>query len=249
MTDRKPEALNPEAEFFIRSLDDLESERTVGDISDGDFTQLNDSYTVKAARALRPGPQGLARSRLPRRRGRAAMWIVGCVAAAALAGVIVARQSGQRSAVDLASGSVNESVAGLLQRARAASNNDKLEAIKTYTKVLDRDPANPEALTYRGWIRGLVGLSDCSLNSFVLDGLRDIDLAIVSEPTYPDARVFRANLLRTLGRNKEAYAEYLKAQEFDKAGAFAPLIATPMAETKDAADTDGECARASTTTS
>ena len=69
MTDRKPEALNPEAEFFIRSLDDLESERTVGDISDGDFTQLNDLYTVKAARALRPGPQGLARSRLPRRRG------------------------------------------------------------------------------------------------------------------------------------------------------------------------------------
>ena len=78
--------------------------------------------------------------------------------------------------------------------------------------------------------------------------IKDIELAIASDPTFPDARVFHANLLRSLGRNKEAHAEYVKAKEIDTAGAFTPLIETPMAETKDAPDTAGECAGAATTT-
>ena len=82
----------------------------------------------------------------------------------------------------------------------------------------------------------------------MLDGIKDIELAIASDPTFPDARVFHANLLRSLGRNKEAHAEYVKAKEIDTAGAFTPLIETPMAETKDAPDTAGECAGAATTT-
>ena len=240
---------NSDAEFFIRSLDDLENERHVGDISDDDFEHLTDSYTVKAARSLgASGPSGPV-VRRPARRGRAAAWIVGCVAVAALAGAIVARQSGQRSSVDLANGSVNESVAGLLARARANLGTSQSEALKTYAKVLERDPANPEALTYRGWIRGVVGLSDCNLQNFVLDGIKDIELAIVSDPNFADARVFHANLLRSLGRNKEAHAEYVKAKEIDSAGAFASLIDTPMAETKDTPDTAGECAATATTTS
>ncbi len=235
---KKP--LNAEAEFFLRSLDDLDSEHNVGDMSDSDYGTLSNAYTAKAATALRtaptPGPVGPGR-----RSYRVWLWVIGCIAVASLAGFLVARSSGQRATGDVGSGAINDSTAGLLARARNMLGTNQLEALKAYSKVLERDPANPEGLTYRGWIRGIVGLSNCSQSALVTDGVKDIELAIASDPTYPDARVFHGNLLRALGRNKEAFAEYTKAKELDTVGAFASLVDPALAETKSAPDTPGEC--------
>ena len=54
-------------------------------------------------------------------------------------------------------------------------------------KVLHGDPTNVEALTYRGWLLKLAGLTD--------QAQQEIEKAIATDPTYPDAHFFDGMLL------------------------------------------------------
>jgi tetratricopeptide (TPR) repeat protein len=183
--------------FLLTSLRDLERERAAGDMAEADFLSLRDDYTARAAAALRGGsavaPAGPAR---PSSRGRSVAVALGVLALAAGAGVAVARTAGERTPGASATGSITDTGPGeKLSRASALSGQGRfLDAIKLYDEVLADDPANPQALAYRGWLVRLAGKQGGD-GSLIDKGLSYIDKAIAADPKYPDARFFRGEIL------------------------------------------------------
>jgi tetratricopeptide (TPR) repeat protein len=96
------------------------------------------------------------------------------------------------------------------------SQGQALEALKLYDAVLKEDPANVEALTYRGWLLKLAGLADPAQES--------LDRAVAIDPSYPDAHFFRGMLLFQ-NRNDPAAA----IPEFEKYLALNPPAETVVA--------------------
>ena len=82
------------------------------------------------------------------------------------------------------SGEIRLSTRTLLAQAGVAAPQ---EAIALYTEVLELQPSNVEALTYRAWA---LWRSGGQLLARV-----DINDAVTMDPAYPDARVFRASML------------------------------------------------------
>jgi tetratricopeptide (TPR) repeat protein len=193
-------------EFLERSLADLDAELAAGDLSAADHARLRDGYTARLARALRgedpdppPPPVGPARSPWPRRLLGGGLVVV----FALVAGFGVAAMSGTRTSQDGLTGDIRTTQRNELARClELATGTDVLEAVKCYDGVLQDDPASVEALTYRGWI--LVRTNDARLLPVAAQSL---DQAVALDPTYPDARAFRAVVLLQLGRAAEAGAE------------------------------------------
>ena len=173
--------LEDERDFLLRSIEDLESERAAGDVTDADYEALRDDYTARAALVLRaladaphppeapPGddvgagpPKALERAaeapeaKRPRRRRRLLLW--GGLAAFAVAAVVLvvaevtARLPGQTS-----SGSITLSRTQQLERSLAQAetleNAGKLsQAVVLYRQVLAQDPTQEQALAESGWL-------------------------------------------------------------------------------------------------
>lgn len=187
--------LEDERAFLLRSLDDLDREYEAGDVDESDYRALRDGYTARAAAVIREIEQGRAVivPRQPIRWGRAAVITVGVVGFGVLAGVLVARSSGQDVPTAAEEATPQDKVAGLLSVARQLPPN--LEKIKAYDAVLAEDPQNVEALTYRGWTFRILSPSlptaDAQAQTMKLafDGLNG---AIAIDPAYPDAHCFLA---------------------------------------------------------
>lgn len=200
-------ATTESVEFLRRSLEDLDAELAAGDLSPEDHARLRDDYTARLARALRggepsgpPPPASAAPARTWARRLVAGALVVGFAVGA---GALVARTSGTRTSRDALSGDIRASQRAELARClELAGAADVLESVRCYDGVLDADPANVEALTYRGWV--LVRTGDERLLE-AAEG--NLDRAVALDPAYPDARAFRAVLLSQLGRPAEALAE------------------------------------------
>ncbi|MFP5515655.1 MAG: tetratricopeptide repeat protein [Alphaproteobacteria bacterium] len=77
------------------------------------------------------------------------------------------------------------------------------EAQELYTRILDAEPEQPDALHYLGVLAGQIGHGDF--------GLTLIDKAIVLRPEAADIHANRANLLRGLNRLDQAEAGYRRA--------------------------------------
>src|SRR5262249_113347 len=143
-----------ERAFLLRSLDDLDRERTAGDIGDDDFKTLHDGYTARAAAVLKAieAQQDALPAKPPRNAKRIVLWtaFVGVVAVGA--GILVAWASGQRLPGDTSSGDIAQNVTTELAEARALQASDIKSAIQRYDDVLKVEPDNAEALAYRGWL-------------------------------------------------------------------------------------------------
>jgi tetratricopeptide (TPR) repeat protein len=186
--------LEQERTFLLRSLADLDREHEAGDIDDGDHATLRDGYTARAAAVLRaiddedhvalPSPN---RRPATRRRGRMAIFAATVVIVAIGAGLLVARNAGQRTGTDTITGGITESVSRKLAEARSLLGTDHAGAIKRYDDVLLVEPANVEALTYKGWL--LVQDGDDK------GGAALIDQAIATQADYADAHFFKGFVL------------------------------------------------------
>ncbi len=204
-----PDALaarEEERDFLLRSLDDLERERAAGDVDDADYVRLKDDYTARAAaviRSIERRQEAMAAATPASSVGRRLAWGALVVAIAVLAGLLIAQASGTRQGDDTATGDPIADTRTLLAEAqRLATAGDYDGSIATYTKALDRQPSNVEALTYRGWSRFRAG--DAA------GAAADIDDAIAFDPRYPDARVFRASVYFNGGTgDADAAAEQL----------------------------------------
>ena len=190
--------LEEQRDFLLSSLRDLERERAAGDVDEADYEALRSSYTARAAEVIRKLTEGDvvdeaedagSRGGLPWRR---IVGAVGVVALAAVLGLFVARQSGQRLPGETASGGIAESTANKLAQARQLNFNDPIEAINLYSEVLKVDPDNVEALTYRSWLLALTAreaeqsVRDAAVQTAILG----LGRATLLDDTYPDAHCF-----------------------------------------------------------
>ena len=188
--------LEEERRFLLRSIDDLEREHAAGDVDDHDYHALLDGYTARAATVLRAIDDNRAAlpARRPRDWRRVAIAIVVVAAIGVVAGVLVARFSGQRSAGDTITGGTSPNrVADLLTEARQLMGTDPGAASQRYLDVLEIEPDNAEALTYAGWLVGLSAgtFEDVTTNPTVLATAKELlNEAIAADPTYADPYCF-----------------------------------------------------------
>lgn len=188
--------LEEERRFLLRSLADLEREHDAGDIDDVDYRELRDGYTVRAAATLRAIEDG--KSALPARppvdwRRRL---IVGVVVVAMIAIVwwALSTWSAQRLPGQTPTGlDPRDETTVLVAQARAVMFQQPDVAADLYGQVLDIDPSNVEALTYRGWTLALStrSMSDTTEITEVLKAsVESLGQAIEIDPEYPDPQCF-----------------------------------------------------------
>lgn len=194
-------ALEEERDFLLRSLADLDAEHAAGDIDDADYEALKDDYTRRAAAAIRGiDHQRAAFAARPGIRWRqVVIWLVGLAVLGGLSGSLIARTSGARGENDEATGGLRESTITLLNQARSLlGQQDRWDdAIDLYGEVLEEQPSNTEAITYRAWLQYRSGEPP----EQSLEAWND---ALVLDPDATEAAVFEIIVLGDLGRYDEA---------------------------------------------
>jgi len=212
-------ALEEERDFLLRSLQDLEREHAAGDVDDSDYEELKDDYTARAAAAIRAIDDRTAavKSLRPQRnwkRTALALVLVGVVSVGA--GWIVFRNVGTRAPGQGLTGDARQDSANLILQAQGLTGQaqaslqagDSAKALKqfesavqAYDKALEISPQNVQAMTYRGWVLHTLALnSEASVGAeFDRQARQYLDEAIATDPTFSDARVFRAILERNAG--------------------------------------------------
>lgn len=206
--------LEEERDFLLRSLDDLEAEYEAGDLEPDDYATIRDDYTVRAAAVIRkieahevslddahPAPSW----------GRTLAWVAAIAAGLVVTGVLLVQFTGERGEGDSITGEIRESPRqALFDCQEIAGEGDIAEAIKCLDVILDTDAENVDAITYRGWYLYLAtrGSSDESLVNELLDlAWIQFDRAVAIEPTFSDARAFRAIVALAQGDAEMAAAE------------------------------------------
>ncbi len=201
-TDRKSALAKARAEqrdFLLRSLDDLEEEFAAGDLDEADYLGLKADYTKRAADMIRKieSQQAAEQATEGRSRVRIVAWVAGVVIVAGFAGFLLAQFSGSRSPGGTITGDIRVSSRELLFEAQQTFGSGDLPgAVEIYDQVLEMQPSNVEALTYKGWLTRLQG--DVNAAKLLLDD------AVATDPTYPDARVFSAVVAMDLGEPRVA---------------------------------------------
>ena len=178
------EALQTERDFLLRSLDDLEAERAVGNVDDGTYRELHDDYTARAAaviRSLEADTDLTAPDRPPATTVARALTVGGVVAFAVVAAFLLAHAIGQRHPGQTITGN-NQVASGPTApgvdpgRALAAAarrhprsyaariayaryllgTRDFGDAVREFGAAARIDPSQPEPPTYAGWAGALV---------------------------------------------------------------------------------------------
>jgi cytochrome c-type biogenesis protein CcmH len=126
-------------------------------------------------------------------------------------GVLVARQAGQRLPLQTATGGIEDSTASLLAQARLAGPTNVTAAIELYGRVLETDPDNVEAVTYRAWLIMLSARQfDESLrNQAFVSTITALGRAIELDPTYPDAMCFLGIVVYRDGGDAKSAKEFV----------------------------------------
>jgi Flp pilus assembly protein TadD len=145
------------------------------------------------------------------------------LAFAVLAGVLVAQTAGRRDAGEVATGGISQSVTEKLNEAgRLGGQGDMAAAIEVYDEVLEQDPTNPEALTYKGWMLTLSG--DTS------GGLEVLIDAATTHPDYPDVHAFLAIVFFRNGLVAQADRELDRLDALDPPETIRDLTASLRAQ-------------------
>ena len=187
------EELRAEQQFLLASLRDLEREREAGDIDTADYNTLRDGYIARAAAITREiNGDGIAPCMPIARWKRAVAVSLAVVLSGVGAGIFVAQQSGQRLPGESLSGGIEQSSVTMLATARQLNFSDPQKAIELYTNVLQIEPDNTEALTYRSWILALTARNSTgSVKQLaLLTAVTDLLRAQKEDPEYPDAHCF-----------------------------------------------------------
>lgn len=186
--------LEEERRFLLASIRDLDRERAAGDVDHDDHRVLRDGYVARAAAVLREIESG--RSQLPvapkRPLWRRLVVPAATVAAAAVLGVAVAQYSGQRlPGQTITGGPEIDDVTVLLTEARQVLLSDAPGALAAYDRVLELEPDNVEAVTYRAWLLVLGGRG-AGDTAIIETQLAELQRATTIDPDYADPHCFLA---------------------------------------------------------
>ena len=194
MTPERRDQLREEREFLLTSLADLEREFAAGDVADDDYVSLKDSYTARAAiiiRELSDIEQPVVRKPIG---WRPFAWSALVVLLAITAGVVVARNTGERLPGQGMTGAIDDgSVSSLLVQARSMGMTDIPGVLDLYSRVLTVEPDNIEALTYFGWFTVLSSTQEADAGAAATrlqNGMLLLRQATIADETYPDAHCF-----------------------------------------------------------
>ena len=226
--DRRTRAqLEEERDLLLQSLEDLEVEHEQGDLDDDDYRSLRDDYTVRAAAILRrldgessgESSVGTAPETTPDAGPnlRKVVTLIGVLAVAGVAGLMLARTAGERGVNDQITGAIDESSRTKVVRCQelGSTGGDLVGSLECFDEVLADDPSNPEALAYRGWYLLLTAGSlqqatdgtaqdDEDALALIGSGLDYLDRSIEADATYPDPLAFRASVYDRLGESQAA---------------------------------------------
>jgi hypothetical protein len=196
-----------ERRFLLRSIDDLDAELAAGDIDADDHDRLRTDYSARLAdvqRRIEGDETALAQIAVVRSR-RSRLIPIGAGVATFVfalgAGLLVARSAGERKAGQTITGNApltkSAKIQELMAQASAEMATNPLAAVKTYDEVTKLEPRTAAAWAYGGWTLRLtaIRITDETQQAAVRKAaLRRLDEAIRLDPTYPDARAFRAVL-------------------------------------------------------
>lgn len=232
-------SLEAEQEFLLISLRDLDAEMASGDIDPADYQELKDSYTVRSAEVIREIDNtrsgATAERDVPARRslwGRVGV-MVGLALFVVVAGYVLAQAAGERGVNDELSGSIDRTPRERVLECQNLGPSKVTESLECYQEVLDIDPDNVEAHTYRGWALILViGSAQQSGNTEIVDALLPqamvhFDRAVEIDPQYPDVRAFRAVVFEAEGELDRA-CEELEVLDSVNAAAFIGELTAPL---------------------
>jgi hypothetical protein len=202
--------LEEERRFLLRSLSDLEREHAAGDVDDVDYAALKDGYTVRAAaavRAIEEGREALPPKPAPNWKRRLIVG-AGVVVAIGLVWWALAAWTAERAPGQQLSGlDPRDERQLLMSQARQVQFQSPGAAAAIYAQVLESDPEDVEALTYRGWTLALDAVqnggvepsgdassADAPSDSPVVEQLRQaVELLVAAtelDPSYPDPKCF-----------------------------------------------------------
>jgi len=220
MANENQASLEDQRTFLLNSIRELDEEFAVGDLDQDDYQSLRSDYVSRTAEVIKQieSPQTTSTVlQTPRdatqftrlRKNLLTLLIVIVVAVGS--GWLVAQQSGQRLSGQSLTGGIEDSTASLLSRARATNFIDPKAAIDLYSQVLEVDPDNVEALTYRAWLLALIarGAGDEIKKLAFLSASNDLERAITIDANYPDAHCFLGIVRFRLGGDAVGAREQL----------------------------------------
>lgn len=260
--------LENERDFLLKSLDDLEGERSAGNIDDESYTELHDDYTARAAATIRALRDGVDTRPTPppsswRRRG---LVIGGIVALAVLASVTLAAALGARLPGQTSSG--NSPAAASATRDQRKSrleaavqanptdatvrlalarfleeSGDMVGSLKQLDEAVRVGPDNVDALANAGRVRFIVAgqvPSPDAQRQLVTSARTLLDRAVQANPDHADARFYRAVLLLE-GFNEvdAAVSEFQRYLVLAPDGPFATQARNALAQTLEPASGSG----------
>jgi tetratricopeptide (TPR) repeat protein len=240
--------MTEERDDLLDRIASLDREFADGSLTKDEYQGLRDELTHQAATVIRrlgaqieeveapastaqpaqPAPAG----QQPARRHRESpvffgrLWMLAIGAFVAVTVAVLVTVSATRSGNDEVTGSTPADVNSLIADAQRFTGEGKsLDAIKAYDAVLQRDPANVQALAYRGWLVRLAGLPN--------EGLKSIDRAIELQPAYPDARFFKGYiLLRDQQQPQQAVVEFETFLSNNPPREMVPLVQQALDDAK-----------------
>ncbi len=197
-------------------LQDVKAE--IAGLTSSGTKQASDDAAIQnapeVARLVPPGSRW--RRRLGSRRVRLSLGIAATCCFVAAASLLAASLAGVRLPGESATGSVSLSTAQQEQETldRAAilgSEGQVAEAVQLYDEVLQKDPDQPDALAYGGWLVRLAGLA--ARNRVVLArGDASVARAVKVAPGFPDGHaLYGVVLYLDYGRPKASVTQFRDA--------------------------------------
>jgi len=198
-----------EKHFLLKSLDDLDRELSKGDITEKDYVQLTRSYK---RRLIRLTKQETASRAEPKLQNAKKTWftVIFLIVLAFISGIAIANSSGERSGSETITGSIRKSTVTKLQEAQQLLSDSETwaEAISIYDAVLEDQPSNVEALTYRAWLKYRLGEASDPL-------IKAWGEVRILNPEFADAIVFLTIALSDESRFPEALIQIKELQQLE----------------------------------
>jgi|TARA_B100000959_G_scaffold284861_1_gene357676 tetratricopeptide (TPR) repeat protein len=184
----KGDKLEEERDFLLRSLDDLDREYVLGELSDQEYETLRDDYirrTAAVVRVLNKAEPLEARSAISGR----VWWRMSIILlVGALLGLGVAQFSGLRSPGETISGQIDQSPRNRLSNAQSFFFAGDLEAARAAVEEILRDsPAFTGALVLSAQLHERAGDP--------LPAIRQLDQVLRQGPEHVDALTLRGWIL------------------------------------------------------